>query len=103
MLVGVPKEIKDNEYRVGIGPSTVRELTDKGHQVVVEGGAWVGRPGGVLPRCGCAVRVGVDRLLRLLESMEFSVKTTAFDAARATICWSRALGPASEFLDELVS
>lgn len=42
MLVGVPKEIKDNEYRVGIVPSTVRELTDKGHQVVVEKGAGSG-------------------------------------------------------------
>jgi len=42
MLVGVPKEIKDNEYRVGIVPSTVRELTDKGHQVVVETGAGSG-------------------------------------------------------------
>jgi hypothetical protein len=27
MLVGIPKEIKDNEYRVGVVPSTVRELT----------------------------------------------------------------------------
>ena len=27
MLIGVPKEIKDNEYRVGLVPSTVRELT----------------------------------------------------------------------------
>src|SRR5579863_255126 len=42
MLVGVPKEIKDNEYRVGIVPSTVRELTDKGHQVLVETGAGTG-------------------------------------------------------------
>jgi alanine dehydrogenase len=33
MLVGVPKEIKDNEYRVAIVPSTVRELADKGHRV----------------------------------------------------------------------
>jgi hypothetical protein len=32
-LVGVPREIKDNEYRVGIVPSTVRELAEKGHQV----------------------------------------------------------------------
>ena len=31
MLVGVPKEIKDNEFRVGLVPSTVRELTDKGY------------------------------------------------------------------------
>ncbi len=42
MLVGVPKEIKDNEYRVGLVPSTVRELTAKGHQVVVETNAGVG-------------------------------------------------------------
>src|SRR5580658_7419697 len=42
MLIGVPKEIKDNEYRVGIVPSTVRELTAKGHQVIVETGAGVG-------------------------------------------------------------
>jgi alanine dehydrogenase len=42
MLVGVPKEIKDNEYRVGLVPSTVRELTDKGHRVLVESGAGSG-------------------------------------------------------------
>ncbi len=42
MIVGVPKEIKDNEYRVGLVPSTVRELTDKGHQVVVETAAGSG-------------------------------------------------------------
>ena len=42
MLVGVPKEIKDNEYRVGIVPSTVRELADKGHRVVVESRAGAG-------------------------------------------------------------
>ena len=42
MLIGVPKEIKDNEYRVGIVPSTVRELTEKGHGVLVETGAGTG-------------------------------------------------------------
>jgi alanine dehydrogenase len=42
MLVGVPKEIKDNEYRVGIVPSTVHELTLKGHGVVVEKNAGLG-------------------------------------------------------------
>jgi alanine dehydrogenase len=42
MLVGVPKEIKDNEYRVGLVPSTVRELTAKGHRVLVERNAGVG-------------------------------------------------------------
>jgi alanine dehydrogenase len=42
MLVGVPKEIKDNEYRVGLVPSTVRELTHNGHHVMVEQGAGLG-------------------------------------------------------------
>src|SRR5205085_498640 len=42
MLVGVPKEIKDNEYRVGLIPSTVRELAAKGHRVLVETSAGVG-------------------------------------------------------------
>src|SRR5260370_7643342 len=42
MLVGVPKEIKDSEYRVGLVPSTVRELTHNGHRVMVEQGAGLG-------------------------------------------------------------
>ena len=42
MLVGVPREIKDNEYRVGIVPSTVRELAENGHQVLVERQAGAG-------------------------------------------------------------
>jgi alanine dehydrogenase len=42
MLVGVPKEIKDNEYRVGLIPSTARELTAKGHRVLVEANAGLG-------------------------------------------------------------
>jgi len=36
VLVGLPKEIKDNEYRVGLTPAGVRALTDAGHKVVVE-------------------------------------------------------------------
>ena len=42
MLVGVPKEIKDSEYRVGLVPSTVRELTANGHHVIVEQSAGLG-------------------------------------------------------------
>jgi alanine dehydrogenase len=42
MLVGVPKEIKDSEYRVGLVPSTVRELTANGHHVIVERSAGLG-------------------------------------------------------------
>jgi len=36
MLIGVPKEIKDNEYRVGLAPESVREVVAHGHKVIVE-------------------------------------------------------------------
>ena len=36
MIVGVPKEIKNHEYRVGLTPPSVRELTSRGHQVLVQ-------------------------------------------------------------------
>jgi alanine dehydrogenase len=39
MLVGVPREIKDHEYRVGLTPAGVHALCERGHQVCVESGA----------------------------------------------------------------
>ncbi len=39
MLIGVPKEIKDNEYRVGMIPANVREAVHHGHAVIAETGA----------------------------------------------------------------
>jgi alanine dehydrogenase len=42
MKVGVPTEIKTDEYRVGMTPSGVRELTDHGHSVFVQAGAGEG-------------------------------------------------------------
>ncbi len=42
MRVGVPKEIKVHEYRVGLTPGAVREYVAAGHTVVVESGAGVG-------------------------------------------------------------
>lgn len=39
MLIGVPREIKNREYRVGLTPSSVRELVNRGHSVIVESGA----------------------------------------------------------------
>ena len=42
MRVGVPKEIKTLEYRVGMVPAGVLELTHDGHEVFVEGGAGAG-------------------------------------------------------------
>lgn len=42
MRVGVPREIKVHEYRVGLTPTAVRELVARGHQALVERGAGAG-------------------------------------------------------------
>ncbi len=42
MLIGVPKEIKIHEYRVGLTPSSVREITSHGHSVIIETDAGAG-------------------------------------------------------------
>src|SRR5262247_523950 len=42
MLIGVPKEIKNHEYRVGLIPASVRELVHHGHKVLVETKAGAG-------------------------------------------------------------
>ena len=60
MIVGIPKEIKDNEYRVGMVPAGVKALTDEGHIVLLEEGAGEGsgiandeytQAGGTLTSC----------------------------------------------------
>jgi alanine dehydrogenase len=42
MRIGVPKEIKNHEYRVGMTPPSVREAVHHGHEVVVQAGAGAG-------------------------------------------------------------
>lgn len=42
MIIGVPKEVKDNEYRVSVPPGGVREFTRHGHTVLVETSAGIG-------------------------------------------------------------
>jgi alanine dehydrogenase len=42
MRIGVPKEIKTHEYRVGLVPAGARELVQAGHEVIVESGAGIG-------------------------------------------------------------
>jgi alanine dehydrogenase len=42
VIVGIPREIKDNEYRVAVTPAGARELSAAGHQVLVESGAGEG-------------------------------------------------------------
>lgn len=42
MEIGIPKEIKDQEFRVGLNPDSVRVCTERGHQVFIETGAGEG-------------------------------------------------------------
>lgn len=42
MIIGIPKEIKNHEYRVGMTPGSVRELVGQGHRVLVQDGAGSG-------------------------------------------------------------
>ena len=42
MIIGVPKEIKNNENRVAITPAGVHALVTKGHQVIIEKSAGIG-------------------------------------------------------------
>ncbi|HXE28673.1 MAG TPA: alanine dehydrogenase [Stellaceae bacterium] len=57
MLIGVPKEIKTHEYRVGLIPGSVRELVHHGHQVVVEkdAGAGIGFDDAAYQKAGARV------------------------------------------------
>ena len=57
MLIGVPKEIKDQEYRVGLTPASTRELTSRGHQVLIQAGAGaaIGLPDESYTAAGAAI------------------------------------------------
>ena len=42
MRIGLPKEIKNNEFRVGLTPASVMELVHAGHELLVQTGAGAG-------------------------------------------------------------
>ena len=57
MIVGVPKEVKTHEYRVGLTPTSVREVVAAGHQVVVEtnAGAGIGAADSAYEKAGARI------------------------------------------------
>lgn len=57
MIIGVPKEIKNNEYRVGLVPSGVRALVENGHQVVVQEAAGAGAGIADVEYSGCGAMI----------------------------------------------
>jgi alanine dehydrogenase len=62
MRVGVPREIKPDEYRVGLTPTAVREYVSHGHQVLVEKGAGVGAgyPDAAYTRAGATIAADAE-------------------------------------------
>jgi alanine dehydrogenase len=62
MLVGVPKEIKVQEYRVGLTPSAVREYVAAGHSVLVErgAGAGIGASDEIYQRAGATIAASAE-------------------------------------------
>ena len=62
MRVGVPKELKDHEYRVALTPAGVRELVVHGHEVVVERSAGLGSsiPDGDFEKAGATIVPDAD-------------------------------------------
>ena len=57
MILGVPREVKDHETRVGLVPSGVASLREAGHQVIVQSGAGAGSslPDSEYERAGAAI------------------------------------------------
>ncbi len=78
MIVGVPKEVKEDEYRVAMLPVGVEELVSRGHQVVVQAGAGMGsgladhdylQAGAELVASGEEVFAKADLIVKVKEPM----------------------------------
>src|SRR4051812_16679923 len=73
MQIGVPKEIKDHEDRVGLVPSSVAELVHHGHEVLVERSAGVGAGLGDDQYVAAGARI-VDKAEEIFAQSEMIVK-----------------------------
>lgn len=64
MLIGVPKEIKVHEYRVGLTPEAVREYTAAGHSVLVQSGAGagIGAPDAAYQAAGASIAPSAEEV-----------------------------------------
>lgn len=73
MLIGIPKEIKSNEHRIGLTPSGVRELVSQGHQVLVErdGAKTIGFENSHFEQAGAEI---VDTAAEIFQRAEMIIK-----------------------------
>lgn len=73
MIIGVPKEVKDSEYRVSMVPAGVEQLHKKGHRILVEKNAGVGSgiPDEEYAKCGAEI---IDNAQQIFAEAEMIVK-----------------------------
>jgi alanine dehydrogenase len=73
MRIGVPKEIKNHEYRIGMTPTAVREAVAHGHEVLVErnGGAAIGLPDEAYRKAGARI---IETAAEVFEASDMIVK-----------------------------
>ncbi len=83
MRIGVPKEIKNHEYRVGLTPSAVRELASRGHEVFVQtmAGDAIGlsdemytRAGGKILHSADEIFASADMIVKVKEPQAVEIK-----------------------------
>ena len=88
MLIGVPKEIKNNEFRAGMVPSSVHEAVHRGHQVIVEKnlGAGIGINDDEYAEAGATV---VASAKEIFERAEMIVKVKEPQTGRAPVPQAR--------------
>ena len=84
MKIGVPKEIKNHEYRVGLTPSSVRELAALGHEVLVEtnAGAGIGATDAVYQKAGAKIAANADEVFKAADMIVKVKEPQAAEIAR---------------------
>jgi len=84
MLIGVPKEIKNHEYRVGMTPASVNELVHHGHQVIVEtmAGAGIGFSDDDYIAAGAEIRDSAEKVFAEAEMIVKVKEPLAEERAR---------------------
>ncbi len=83
MLIGIPKEIKNHEYRVGLTPASARELVARGHRVLIQSnaGAGIGCPDDEYRCAGATIAQTADEVFALADLL-VKVKEPQADECR---------------------
>ena len=86
MRVGVPREIKPDEYRVGLTPTAAREYVSQGHEVIVEttAGQGAGYPDEAYVRAGAKIAPDAAAVFEAAELIIKVKEPQAVEWARLT-------------------